>query len=418
MKKLIQVVFVMVLCLSAGAATAAQMEGTLSTSAGADITANQLDQYIGSFINPGSNRLLVFTQCYGGDTATQFAGQSNTAVASATKQGQEAIYGGYDDDAAGALTPAPGKTGQDVHNAGKAGKDADEDPTTGGGLPLSSFDLSPVDPVNGPVKSRHIVVYAGQPDATDGRDWDQAWNIFNNNYAPPGSTVTLVGGESGGGFWDQPGTATGLRDAIKQAGEAIDASDDPDAEQFILFVTDHGDLHKKEPVTTTIAQNSNVNLTDISSFLPDELIGTTNVIEPGFSIRIGLPTGMTHPVGDPFAYAPLYVPGDFDLMLDNGVDLPLFLTEFEELFVDLNGNGIIGDVSGEGVELFYELDPDVWIDSFFDITYNVDIRNNTPNDILLMDFSQDTGPVAKLPEPATMVMLALGGLAILRRNRK
>jgi len=88
------------------------------------------------------------------------------------------------------------------------------------------------------------------------------------------------------------------------------------------------------------------------------------------------------------------------------------------LFVDLNGNGIIGDVSGEGVELFYELDPDVWIDSFFDVTYNVDIRNNTPNDILLMDFSQDTGPVAKLPEPATMVMLALGGLAILRRNRK
>ena len=421
MNKVVQMVCVL-LCLSAGVATAAELEGTLSTSAGADITANQLDQYIDSFIDPLSNRLLVFTQCFGGDTAEQFAGKGNTAVASATKTGQEAVYGGYDDDAAGALVPGAGRTGQDVHDAGTAGKDDDETPTTGGGLALGSFDLSPVDPVDGPVKSRHIVVYAGQPDSSPGRDWDQALGIFSNNHAPPGSTVTLVGGDSGGGFWDHPGTATGLRDAIRQAGEAIDASDDPSAEQFILFVTDHGDLHKKEPVTTTITQNSSVNLPGVSSFqtttpIP-ELTGTTNIVDPGFSIRISLPSGLIHPVGDPFAYVPFYVTGNFSLTLDNHSD-PLFnLTEFEELFVDLDGSGIIGDAPDEGVELFYELDPDTWIESFFDVTYDVGIFNNTPNDITLMDFSQDTGPVAKTPEPSTFVLIALGFGAIFFRRRR
>ena len=382
-------------CLSAGYVFAAQMEATLSTSAGASITANQLDQYIDSFIDPTANRLLVFTQCYGGDAASQFAGSSNTAVGSATSPGQEAIYGGYDNDAAGALTPGAGRTGQDVHDAGVAGKDDDETPSTGGGLPLSSFDLSPVDPENGPVKSRHIVVYAGQPDDSPGRDEDQALDIWANNFTEPCTTVSLVGGD-GGGIWDQPGSAAGLRNAIASAGQAIRDSDDPSAEQFILFVTDHGDLHKKEPVTTPVPQLSSVTINSVSSFQTPELTGTSNIIDPGFSIRLELPTGMTHPVGPPFSYVPFYQPGDWNMILDNGVLPPLPLDVFEELYVDLDGSGIIGDVADEGVELAFKMDPNFWVDSFFDVTYDVDIFNNTPDEVLLVDFSQDTGPVAKL----------------------
>src|SRR6185436_7101354 len=113
---------------------------------------------------------------------------------------------------------------------------------------------------NGAVSSRHIIIFAGQPDsrtefvvrngamtvpATAGQkerfsdvgDRDQ---IQSNFVGQAHTTVSAVGGNPGAEGWDYPGDLEGLHKAIKAAGEAIEASADPSKEQFILFVTDHG----------------------------------------------------------------------------------------------------------------------------------------------------------------------------------
>ncbi len=229
--------------VSASLPAFAEKEATLCTSAGADVTESDLAGMISTYISPFANRMITFTQCYGGDCLDSFTG-SNTTVTSATSAGQEAVYGGYDDDAAEALRPGGGTAGT-VHDAGTAGRDSDETPTTGGGLSPDDFSLEPVDPIYGPVTSRHIVVYAGIPDSNPGRDNDQAQRIRDQFASEPNTTVTTVGG-NGTGVWDHPGTAADLAGAIAYAGQMIDDSMFPENEQFILFVTDHGDLHNKQ----------------------------------------------------------------------------------------------------------------------------------------------------------------------------
>jgi len=263
--------------------------------------------------------------------------------------------------------------------------------------------------------SRHIVIYAGIPSDKAGRDNDQAQRIRDNFAGEPNTTVTTVGG-NGTGVWDRPGTAAGLAGAIAHAGSMINDSFFPEHEQFILFVTDHGDLHNKQPVATTVQSGTSHAVQAVQSFQTADLDGTDRITHPGFSLRVELPTGMTHPVGDPFNYMPLFQPGQWSLVLNNGVDAPFDLMEFEELYID-DGDGIIGNAAGEGMELSFEMDPDWWVESFFDVTFDVDMFNNSPFDVTVVDFSQDTGDVAKLPEPATIGLLA-AGLAVLARRRR
>jgi hypothetical protein len=344
-----------------------------------------------------------------------FAGQTNTAVASATSPGQTASYGGYDDDAAGALKPGQGTNGQSVHDAGVAGKASGETPTTGGGLALSDFDLSPVDPTNGPVKSRHVIVYAGIPDGSPGRDNDQATTIVNNFAGQPNTSVTTVGGD-GTGTWNHPGSAKGLRDAIKAAGQEIDESGHPGDEQFILFVTDHGDLHDKQAVQTQVDGGTGKNLQQVQSFQSSDIQSTTQITDPGFSVTIDLyQSGLTHAVGDPLNYTPFFQSGDWGLDL-YAPDGTWNLTEFTETYIE-DDNGIIGDAAGEGLKIEFDLDPDAWVESFFDVNYDVDIWNHSGSTVFVDSFSQDTGAVGKVPEPATLAMLTLGAVAMLRRRR-
>lgn len=91
-------------------AQAAEKKATICTTYGDDIYDYQLDQMIDSVVPPSAKRLIVLTQCYGGDCLDNFTG-TNTAVVSATSSGQKAKYGGYDDDAANACKPEAGKTG-------------------------------------------------------------------------------------------------------------------------------------------------------------------------------------------------------------------------------------------------------------------------------------------------------------------
>ena len=184
--------------------------------------------------------LIVFTECYGGDKLDNFAGRAGTTVLSATSPGETAKYGGYDNDAAAALDAGPGRTSATVHAAGVAGKHPSETPLSQG----PGASLEDTNPGAGPIKSRHVLYYAGMPDGsanpahTDNAYRDRIKANFAGDVA---TTVTTAGGSGLGDGYDYPGTFNGMANAL----DAINNSMNPD-EQFILFISDHGDLDKSE----------------------------------------------------------------------------------------------------------------------------------------------------------------------------
>lgn len=224
----------MTLAFAGSALAVAAGTGSLVTSDNKGISGKRVRELLDTYIptNNAHSTLVVLTQCYGGDMVDSLAnGRANTAVISATSAGQKAQYGGYDDDAAGALKPGATTTSDDVHQAGTDGKHSTETPSKAG----AAVSLEPVDTVNGPIKSRHVLVYAGKPDIGTTQDSSQRDKIKSNFAGQPGTSVTTVGGDGTGG-WDHPGTEAGLKAALA----AIKAQMNAD-EQFILFVTDHGD---------------------------------------------------------------------------------------------------------------------------------------------------------------------------------
>lgn len=289
--------------------------GTLATASLAAITAEDLKGMIDRFVPAECKRLLVFTECFGGSIALAegFRDMPNTAIASATSPNQLAYYGGYDDDAARGLRPQAGRTALDMHRDGLRGRttaqppengtpqskqfmfEKSEWPVTAGALPLESFSLAPVT-ADGPVKSRHIIYFAGQAEdkqvplaLEDGytvRGLGELMPVevgdpavrdrIKTNFAnQPNTTVRSVGGApaadnsvSGLNGWDFAGTYQGLERAIQEAGDAIRNSPDPASEQFILYVGDHGG--QSLPITlsaTTLPAGSTVTFSfNLSAF--------------------------------------------------------------------------------------------------------------------------------------------------------
>lgn len=416
------------LCASTG--FGAVVQGTLCTSKGDSISSDQLNAWINELIPGGNQRLLVMTQCFGGNAATSFAGTPGTTVISATSPGQTAKYGGYDDDAANALKPQAGTTAGNVHTAGTAGKHSSETPTTGGTVAPGGFSLAPVPAAPAmadPIHSRHVLVYAGQPGGGGGTsDVAQRDKIAMNFAGQPNTTVTSVGGAGGGG-WTQPGSAAGLRQALKDIGTAISGSANPTKEQFIMFITDHGDLHKKESTATPVGIGGPALL--VPSYqcfsstleLDPQILSDDPQNSPGFSILLQLQS----PVSE--SNSPLFGPGSFALTLDNpsltGTDY--FLPSFFDVFVELDGSGIVGDAPGEGIRVMFQLpDPDTtspFVSSFFDVFYDVSLTNNTGTPWFVQEFSQDSGNILKpVPEPTAIMLasFAMVGVGLVLKRRK
>jgi hypothetical protein len=230
-----------------------ELHATLATNSGPPIhdfeLRRMLDRYVPS--DNAHSSLLVFTQCYGGDMMDDFKDREGTTVLSATKVCQTAVYGGYDDDAAKALRP--GQSSESIHDFGSAGCDPSENPQSQG----PGCDIEPINPLSD-IGSRHVVVYAGQPDPAQGRDFDQRedirWN-FQDEISDGVTTVTTVGGDGTGG-WDYPGTMEGLRQALEEVGKRMGSD-----EQFILFVTDHGGKtkYKKDQTITPDFSDNYIN---------------------------------------------------------------------------------------------------------------------------------------------------------------
>ncbi|HMP96755.1 MAG TPA: hypothetical protein PKA51_07535, partial [Kiritimatiellia bacterium] len=358
------------------AVTNISTNGTLSTSSGASIPDTNVAHWIKQYIPTNSKKLVVLTQCYGGNMVDKFDGDPNTTVISGTSPGQLGIYGGYDDGASRGLRPGPGRTAQDIHNGGVGTRNRRETPMTGGGLHPTNFPMERVS-TGGVVRSRHVVFYAGQPDDRRGRDVDQDARIGRNFSGEPNTTYEAVAGTTAGG-WDQNGTAAGLRQAIQNAGAAITNSPHPDQEQFILYVTDHGDFHVTAAIMTHVFGPplvfSNFPTFQSNAISRDAILrdpGST----PGFSFFVPFHPGgdLLHSISDP--YLP-YFPGGAQLHItveSPDAPPPLVFSEVIELPFELNNNAILGDFPGEGLVLFFPVSKPLFVDSFFDVFITVSL---------------------------------------------
>lgn len=370
------------------------LKATISTSEGSRIYDEQLAGWLENMIDPHAKQLVVLTECYGGNAVDNFTG-ANTAVASATSPGEQAEYGAYDSAAAGALKPGAGRTAQNVQNAGAANKakDGTENPSKGGGLSLGDFPLEDTSAA-GNVQSRHILIYAGKP-SDKGKDDNLRDKIKGNFTGQQNTTVKTAGGAGTSQGWDNPGSAKGLRDAIIDLGLAIANSPDPSKEQFIIFITDHGDLHNVETVNERVYDGGCITVTNFPTFTSADMApGVIDKATPGFSAFIPFTGGQMHPVAG--ADQPFFQQGQwiFELATNAQFSNPLVLTNFTELNNEFN-NDILGDLPGEGVILFFPVDRTVFTNSFFDIIINMKLINLSGTDYPVETLSQDSGDVPK-----------------------
>ncbi|MDA3926266.1 MAG: hypothetical protein PF904_16345 [Kiritimatiellae bacterium] len=159
-------------------------------------------------------------------------------------------------------------------------------------------------------------------------------------------------------------------------------------------MTDHGDLHTVEYVTTPMPPSNSVVAANVAAFVAADF-EELQFERPGFSITINL-APFTHEVGDnPDDYVSYFPTNAWRLLLTPPPPAePLLLTAFDERFIEWE-DGIVGNVPNEGLRLFFPVEPTLFIDSFFDVMYDVEIFNDTATNYQVMAFSQDTGPVAK-----------------------
>jgi hypothetical protein len=400
------------------------------------------------FVPESTPKLLVLAQCFGGNMAfaPQVASLPNTAILSATSLGQWAYYGGYHDDAARALFPAPGRTALDVHNAGSIGKRSLEESEDGTPLergdqhyssewPLISGSLAPgaflLEPITATtsVRSRHIVVYAGKPDIQnprlenhDGftlpisrgqraeiRDTADRDAIKDNFANQPATTVHTAGGppnpedrRNGQDGWDHSGTLDGLQAAIQAAAAHIQSASDPAREQFILFVGDHG-------------------VTGNSTSAPSDTL-----IPPGTRSAIGQEhvawtpdhPAVRHMLTDPANQPAFSLWFDFDaapidfMRAADGVPLPpldldLLRLDIESVQgsmslwpslsqpLDLDDDLRLGSVPGEGLDVTFPLAEDALLGQLIGHPFDLFLRNGTSRELVLSDITLTTGSVAR-----------------------
>lgn len=218
------------------------MHGTLVASDGKHIYDWQLDRLINRHIgNRYQSKILCFTECYGGDKIDDFAGDRNTTILTGGQAGKVTYYGGYHRGLAAGLKP--GRTTAMAHQAGVAHKASGDTPTSTG--PVQDIGVGGA---GGAIQSCHVLVWAGQPNAQDQADIN---DIRNNFAGQPNTTVTVLSGNGTGA--DGPATFNDLVKALRNIGAMMNPN-----EQFILFVTDHGNLDASAPDILVNAGNNHL----------------------------------------------------------------------------------------------------------------------------------------------------------------
>ena len=446
-------------------------QGALSVKGGrGEIPFTELKQILDNSVS-SVERLLIMTQCFGGNALEIFEGTKT--IISAAKGEEKAVYGFYDIEAAKQLKPGAGRTAKTVHDAATAKKHEDETTTTGGFAAPEDFSLENTSP-SGAIRKRYVLVYAGQPtevqdDGVEVGDKAQRDIIKNNFLSDAGTTVVSVGGDGTDG-WDYPATRKGLQDALDAIRVAIDAGNAPEKEQFIMFVTDHGALSNSDG--TLIIHRSTFEL-EYNMILMHQIMETEGVRQtieaqmqsqietdpdesdpgevPGFYSEFGSDENEIQPF-NPETDGPIFQPGDIEIEVTPSTNggsnlrslltpmptsslISTTLTDFTELYIDLGDAdpafpGIIGDLPGEGVSLFFPYPLELFAEHFVS-DLNLTITNNTGSAVSLTGMTLSTGPIMKdiageipepstAPEPNTLILAALSllSLGMTRKRRR
>lgn len=432
----------------------AYREGSLVTAtSGVYVGASTLRHMLDYYIPAESKKLLVLTECFAGSIALSrhFVDAPNTVVVSATSPNQTGKFGGFHDDAARGLKPETDRTAADLFEGASVGKTtgaltvdgvdvskedlfkSSEWPLVSGGLAAEDFLLGPV--LTTPsLSSRHVVVFMGSPDrrlprvslhgsTTIGDPSGQRLEVTDNldrarielNFkGEANTTVHTAGGapsESdptrGQDDWDHPGTLDGLEQAIREAGEAIRNSPNPAREQFILFVGDHGEegqlapLPEVPPVVPAVTLEP-VKLTVSWSLSPKAdlfyyHLGLDSSNAPGLGLTL-VPETASNNVPRlqqaPARWRPPE-PGSLTLELLRPDRPPMVLNAFVSGTVDLDDDGVIGSVPGEGVQLFFPVPEDVVVQDLAGSTLEVRAVHRGTHAFRVTRLSLSSGAVAK-----------------------
>lgn len=365
-RKVCMVIAVFLFAATSTALPDIETHGTLAANDGKHIYDWELDLLTNLYIGDTAgthyeSMVLAFTECYGGDKFDDFFGYDNTALLSGSFPGHQCYYGGYHRALAGALRP--GVKSQAAHAAGVAGAAPGDTPMYSG----ANVTL-------GGTNSTHVLVWAGAPNWQDQADIN---DIHGNFAGHPGTTVTVLSGDGTGQHADAAATLHNLVDAFKNIGAQMNAK-----EQFVLFVTDHGDLDQCDTDYTCYTGWS-----------------STSLDAPAYD----------HMLADPDNQAQLSLfsdvglsPSQFDSITVNGYELPSFSDVFFEL--DYDNDGL--------TDKWQYIMP---VDEAWLLATGNEIAFNNAGDGVVLDVCLESGAIARIPEPTTVVLLLVGGLTVLRR---
>lgn len=359
----------------------------------------ELQDLIASKIGTASDILIVNTACFGGNFFENFNsttgdttgggafdinGFTNTTIISGNPAGKETYYGGFHRNAAKATKP--GNTSNDVAGAAH---DSRETPQNQG-----------ANKTIGGTSSTHVLVWAGQPNDQDRAD---ITDIKNNFGSGAGTTIHVLAGNDAAGTTGNvttgPATLSSLESALTTIGAAMGAG-----EQFVLFVTDHGDEHKIDNGIGVVASGSTQPFT-----VPIE----THTLELMLGDPFNEPT-ITLATADPIIETEL---------------VQLALVSSSPIAVTLNdpivevGSLVLPDLS---TATTYTIP---LADFNFDLSlsstlspqqFGLNNQSSNPIDFLFADLG--SGAISRLsafvPEPSTLVLLVIGLAAAMAGRRR
>ena len=296
-----------------------QMHGTLVEHGGPGIFDFELREMLEANIGDNyESMILTFTQCYGGDFIDDFQDTRDTTILTGNPACKVTYYGGYHRGIAQSLDL--GESTSDAHSAAETSNPHPrEDPQHVG----ESREI-------GGSESTHVLVWAGDPGGPAGNSDQDDINDIHEEFDNPGenSHVTVLSGDGTGANVDGPATRDDLVSALAEIGSQMNEN-----EQFILFVTDHGN---KEATEDNQVINPGENPFEI--IIPNEVYDDWNYCDDNEPVVI---LEFFGPGSDPF---------DGFIVL-NDVDY----VEYVKYIVDINGDEII-----DYTQYVYDIKAEPW----------------------------------------------------------